>query len=272
MKNLIVFLLVSSAVFSQNFEGKATYKTHRKFDIKMGEGNDQLKKQIYEQLKKQSQKTYVLAFTKFKSNYTEEKQLATPNPQMANSSVQVTISSGSDLLYKNIAKHSYKKDVEVSGQRFLITDKLPNENWELTSETKKIGKYTCYKATKSKEVKHKSYINTDGENQETEKTETVITTAWYTPEIPISNGPEMYSGLPGLILEVQEGKQTIVCSEIVLNPKEKIEIKEPKRGKKVSLKEFEDIMEKYTKEMFERLKGRKSKDGNSNQITIQISR
>lgn len=273
MKKLaIVFVLMSSVVFSQNFQGKAIYKTHRKFTFKTNKkGDDKLQKQIYEQLKRQFQKTYVLDFTKTESTYKEEKQLAAPNPQAKNSSIQITVSSGSDLLYKNIAEHTYKKDVEVSGKRFLITDKLPNENWELTSETKKIGNYTCYKATKTNEVTRKSYTNTDGKHEETEKKETVVTTVWYTPQIPVSNGPKMYSGLPGLILEVQEGKETIVCSEIILNPKEKIEIKEPKRGKKVSQKKFDAIMEKHIKEMYERLRGRKSKKGKGNSVTIEIS-
>lgn len=273
MKKIVALcMFCTSVVFSQEFQGKATYKTHRKFDVKMSKGknapSDEVQKQIHEQLKKQFQKTFTLAFTKSESVYKENKQLSAPNPKAKKSSIQITISSGSDLLYKNIANHSYKKEVELSGKRFLIDDKLPNENWQLTSETKKIGNYTCYKATKSKEVTRKSYLNTDGEHEETEKKETVITTVWYTPQIPVSNGPEMYSGLPGLILEVQVGKQTIVCSEIVLHPREKIQIKVPKKGKKVTQKKFDEIKDKHTNEMMERFLGRKSKKGKTNVIQI----
>jgi predicted GIY-YIG superfamily endonuclease len=50
-------------------------------------------------------------------------------------------------------------------------------------------------------------------------------TAWYTPEIPINQGPENYWGLPGLILEVTDGKTVILCSKLVLNTKEKKETK-----------------------------------------------
>lgn len=265
---------MSSAVFSQNFQGKAIYKTHRKMNFKISNSknapSEKVQKQLQEQLKRQLQKTYVLEFTKSESNYTQEKQLAVPNPQAKKTSFQITISSGSSLLYKNIAEHAYRKAVEASGKRFLILDKLPNENWELTSETKKIGDYTCYKATKLKGVTKKSYINTDGKQEETERKETVITTVWYTPEIPVSNGPGMYSGLPGLILEVQEGNKTIVCSEIILNPKGKIEIEVPKRGKKVTQKNFDDIMDKNVQEMLERFNSRKSKKGKG--MTIEISR
>jgi GLPGLI family protein len=46
----------------------------------------------------------------------------------------------------------------------------------------------------------------------------VTITAWYTPEIPVNQGPENYWGLPGLILEINDGKTVILCSKIVLNP------------------------------------------------------
>jgi len=74
--------------------------------------------------------------------------------------------------------------------------------------------------------------------------------AWYTPEIPISNGPGKFGGLPGLILELHDPKQETVylCSEIILNPKKPIDIKVPK-GKTVSKEEFE----KMKKEWYEKI-------------------
>ena len=76
----------------------------------------------------------------------------------------------------------------------------------------------------------------------------VVVTAWYTPEIPVNQGPEGYWGLPGLILEVNDGKTVILCSKIVLNPKEKVEIKAVSKGKVVSQKEFDEIMIKKMEE------------------------
>ena len=76
-----------------------------------------------------------------------------------------------------------------------------------------------------------------------------IIEAWYAIEIPVSNGPNKYWGLPGLILELHEGETTFLCSKIVLYPKEKIEIKAPKNGKKVTQKEFDEIKEKKLNSM-----------------------
>ena len=67
-------------------------------------------------------------------------------------------------------------------------------------------------------------------------------TAWYTPHIPISQGPLEYWGLPGLILEINVDKTTILCSKIVMNPDDKISIKEPEKGKVVTKKEYKDII------------------------------
>ena len=91
--------------------------------------------------------------------------------------------------------------------------------------------------------------NDEEEEEREPKMETRTTTAWYTPQIPVNNGPDDYQGLPGLILEVHDGKLTIVCSKIVLNPKEKIDISEPEKGKVVTQEKYEEIMEKKAKEM-----------------------
>ena len=58
--------------------------------------------------------------------------------------------------------------------------------------------------------------------------------AWYAPQIPVGHGPSEYWGLPGLILEVSAGNTTILCSEIVINPKEKINIEAPDKGKEIN--------------------------------------
>jgi GLPGLI family protein len=58
--------------------------------------------------------------------------------------------------------------------------------------------------------------------------ETVIT-AWYTPETPVSQGPDNYK--LGLILEVNDGRTVVLCSKVILNPKVKTDIKAPTKGK-----------------------------------------
>ncbi len=274
-KILTILLLSVFTINAQNFTGKATYKTHRKVDIKVsndkGAPSNDVQKQFHEQIRKMHQKTYTLNFNKSESTYKQEAKLSAPQSQ---SGVQIQIlgsGGGTDILYKNIGEKRYVNKKEISGKRFLIQDKLPDLGWEMTEETKNIGKYTCYKATRSREEEKHNFSISEG-GKEDEKKEVIIikTTAWYTVEIPVSNGPGMHWGLPGLILEIQEGKKTVVCSEIVLNPINAIEIKEPTKGKKVNQEKFDKIMDEKTKEMMERFKNkRKSKDGGSFSIEIQ---
>ena len=48
--------------------------------------------------------------------------------------------------------------------------------------------------------------------------------------------------MPGLILEVSDGKTVILCSKIVINPKEKREIKAPKKGTIVTQGAYDKIV------------------------------
>ena len=109
----------------------------------------------------------------------------------------------------------------------------------MTGESKKIGQYTCFKATYEKKVKEKVFsFGSWDNNKSAGRFKTVEVVAWFTPEIPVSSGPSWYQGLPGLILEVNDDKTTILCTKIVINPKEKAKIKRPRKGKVISNQDF----------------------------------
>ena len=81
--------------------------------------------------------------------------------------------------------------------------------------------------------------------------------AWYTPQIPVSSGPQSYWGLPGLILEINAGRTTMLCTEIVLNSADTVKIEKPTKGKKVNREEYNKIIEVKTDELKERFKNRR---------------
>ena len=136
----------------------------------------------------------------------------------------------------------------------------------MTGETKQIGIYNAYKATITKEVEEREFNfgrrPTRGDASESEpeapKMREVVMSAWFTPEIPVSTGPAMYGGLPGLILEINDDKTIILCTKVVINPKDKIKIKAPSKGKVVTRSEFDQIAENKAKEMEEMYQGRRS--------------
>lgn len=266
---LLGFILNSVA---QDFTGKAIYKTNRKSGFKIG-GDSNIseaqKQELEERFQKMNQKTFILEFDKTTSSYKEEDKLNAPNPQANMGGVQIISVFGGggsgSLYFKNLKEKRFVSKTEIMGKTFLIKDSIPNYQWQLTSETKNIGNYTCYKAMFSAEVENMMMTVENGETKQTKKSETITTTAWYTPQIPISNGPTIYHGLPGLILEINDGKTTIVCTEIVLNPLEKITISEPDKGKIVTQGEFDKIREEKNKELMERFQ---SRDGKGIEIKI----
>ncbi|MAO08542.1 MAG: hypothetical protein CL596_07520 [Alteromonas sp.] len=89
----------------------------------------------------------------------------------------------------------------------------------------------------------------------------LLITAWFTPQIPVKNGPGEYGGLPGLILELNADRTTILCSKIVLNTKNGETINPPTKGKEVSREEYQTIVMEKTKEMRENFRNRRGSRG-----------
>jgi len=278
MKNtatLLTAILFTFSLFSQNFQGKAIYKSKRKIDIKLDstQVDTGMHKKMMEMLKKQFEKTFVLTFDKDQSVYKEDEKLGKPQGP-SNMQMVMINTGGSDILYKNTKENRYTNQNDVFGKIFLIKDTLEKLDWKLGSETRNIGEYTCYKATLKREIEvFESGISFNGDKDldATKKAapnmKEITITAWYTPKIPVNNGPGNYHGLPGLILEVNDGTETIICSKIVINPKNNIALKEPSKGKVVSQEKFETIIEKKMKEMQER-RSFNSKDGENIEIII----
>lgn len=271
----ILFAFATIVSFSQDFSGKAIYKTSRKSNFKIGGDSkltDQQKEQLQARFQKMNQKTFILNFDKYTSTYKQDVKLKAPKPNVGGANVMMMSFGGSgegSIYYKNIKEDRFTNQTEIMSKRFLVKDSLPTYNWEMSSESKNIGNYTCYKASFTRDVENVRVSIVNGESKEVKETVSVTTTAWYTPQIPVSNGPDDYQGLPGLILEINDGTTTIVCTEIVLNPSDKIKINEPEKGAVVNQIEYDEISRKKSKEMMERFKSRNGVDM-GNGINIKI--
>ncbi|APY08833.1 GLPGLI family protein [Winogradskyella sp. J14-2] len=270
---VLALTAVFTAVNAQDFQGVATYKTQRQVDIKLDSTkmNDDMHQKMIAMMKKQFQKTFTLSFNKEESVYKQEEVLDKPNVG-SGFNIQIMGSGGSDILYKNIKTQRFVEQKDTFGKIFLVKDSIKGVEWKLGSEAKYIGEYQCFKATYTKMVEKPRVVFNSENEEETEKEpemEERTVTAWYTPQIPVNHGPDNYQGLPGLILEVHDGKLIIACSKIVLNPKEKLTIIEPDKGKEVSQKKYDEIMEKKAKEMMERFRPKKGRD-NGEHIEIRI--
>ncbi|WP_411766641.1 GLPGLI family protein [Winogradskyella sp. A3E31] len=282
-KNLLGFalLFVGTSVFAQDFQGKAYYQSKTTMD--MGDwGGQQMtpeqKKRIEERMKGFLEKEYVLNFNKAESIYKEEDKLEAPGAGGRGFGGFGSSLSGGPT-YKNVKTKELIKDQEFFGKAFLIKDELKSLEWKMGTETKQIGQYTCFKATatktvdefdfrsmrrrqpepeKKKKEKDSSDVSSESNDpmSEIETPKTIEVTAWYTPQIPINQGPDDYWGLPGLILEVNADRTTILCTKIIMNPDEKDDIEQPKKGEEVTQAEYNEIITKKMQEMREMYGGR----------------
>ena len=269
-------LFISVLTFAQqDFQGKAVYQSKTTIDMSNFGGrqmSEDMKKQIAERMKSMFEKTYILTFNKTESIYKEEEKLATPGQSGGFRMMMGSFTGGKQ--YKNVKEHLLLQEQEFFGKQFLIKDSLQKLDWKLESETKQIGKYLCFKATAVKKVDEldirsmrRSTEEADNEKSqdstatndimdEIEAPKEVIVTAWYTLQIPINQGPGEYWGLPGLILEINADRTTILCSKIIMNPSEREAIKIPSKGKEVTQKEYDEIVKKKMEEMREMFGGR----------------
>jgi GLPGLI family protein len=285
--NKTIFTLAFAAVsylglYAQEFQGIAVYESKTStsdFKARM-EGNKNMtpdvQKRIEESMKKMFEKTFILNFNKTASIYKEEEKLEASAQGGGGMRMWSSMMGGGGTYYKNVKDKQYSNDKEYMGKEFLVKDSLTSLSWKMEAETRVIGGYTCYKATAEKKPSATDFRNWRPRKENADKKEGVksaadkktnfldavkvpqeiVITAWYTPEIPVSQGPEGYWGLPGLILEVNDGKTVLLCSKVVLNPKVKAEIKAPSKGKVISQKEYDETVMKKMEEFREMNQGR----------------
>ncbi|CAH8282505.1 GLPGLI family protein [Mariniflexile fucanivorans] len=258
-----VFFVSVMAFAQKDFQGKAYYESKTTVDMSSfggGDMSDERRKEIASRMKSMFEKTYILTFNQLESIYKEEEKLDAPGGGDSRfAGMMSSFSAGPQ--YKNIKNKELLQDQEFFGKQFLIKDSLPQLDWKMEGETKQIGQYMCFKATTTKTVNTDNIPNfrrpSRGEETETEKptTKDIEVVAWYTMQIPVNLGPDEYWGLPGLILEINADRTTILCSKIILNPEEKDVIKVPSKGKEVTKEEYTAIVKKKTEEMRQNFRG-----------------
>jgi GLPGLI family protein len=247
------------------------------------------KKRIEERMKSFLEKVYILTFNKEESIYKEDEKLEAPGSGRGFGGFGASLTGGPK--YKNVKSKEVLQEQEFFGKQFLIKDELKDLEWKMGTETKQIGKYTCFKATATKSLEGFDWrsmrrrggdddkkkegevakdstkagdtadVKSNDPMSEIEMPKTIEVVAWYTPQIPINQGPDGYWGLPGLILEINADRTTILCTKIVMNPEEKEDIDKPTKGDIVTQEEYTKITTKKMEEMREMYGGRGGRGG-----------
>jgi GLPGLI family protein len=237
MKHILSFLpvfLLAFVVQAQNNlpasgnTGTIVYEQVVKLEIKL-EGESA---QFANSLPKERKSQKILRFNAESSLY-ENKTMDEDQTMQSESggTVMIRMVEPDNKVYTDLTENKQIEKREFMTREFLIETALNPSEWKLTGNQKMVMNYPCQEAVKESK---------DGK-----------TNAWFTPVIPVSAGPGVYNGLPGLVLavDVNDGKQTLNAISIDLNPVAENVIVKPDKGKKVTREEFDKIVDEKMKEM-----------------------
>lgn len=186
---LLLFILISTLCSGQNFSDKSEYKVIYKLTYKLDSTNLD-----------ESKSEYKLLYTcedlsKFSSR---AKTLANPIERRGNTGQisRATITAFHYNIVKNRDHNKILYTKNIVPDQFYYTQELNLFEWKIQPETKKIKDYKVQKAITS--FAGRDYV------------------AWFSSEIPISEGPYKFNGLPGLILEIADKENHYVFKFIGL--------------------------------------------------------
>lgn len=152
----------------------------------------------------------------FNANETKENEMAAV---FARANTHLYYDLNSKLFSYNNPQRFYLKENE-----YLIQDNQLVV-WEITNEQKQIMDYTAVKAISKTDKK---------------------TIAWFVPELPFAFGPHKFNNLPGLIVELQNQQGYYTMKKITFD--DSVEIDLPKKGIKITAKEFTQLQAEIEKE------------------------
>lgn len=147
-------------------------------------------------------------------------------------------------VFIDLKKNKKTTQVELMTRLFLLEAKVEKFDWKPGTEQRKIQGYVCQEAT-------------------TKIGEETIT-AWFAQEIPVSVGPDVYGGLPGLILAVDINGDNILLATSVDLIVPDDNISEPKDGKKIKQKAYDIILAEKIAE-HEKIREQREKAARANQ-------
>lgn len=117
---------------------------------------------------------------------------------------------------------------DLNASEFIILPDAPNGegakdnfsntfNWKFLEGSRQIGRFTCKKAVSQ------NYPDV---------------VVWYCPDFPTVDGPDIYGGLPGLVLRVERKGFSIEATEVKIMKQTSEKIIPPVLSKTVTYKEF----------------------------------
>ncbi|GAB2982334.1 GLPGLI family protein [Mucilaginibacter puniceus] len=134
-----------------------------------------------------------------------------------------------NTVYTDFSNKRIMSQKDLSGDFLLLTDSMRNIRWKITDETRDVMGYQCRRANAL-------------------VLDSVYVVAFYTDDIHVPGGPELFSGLPGMILELALPHDNVIwkASKITLT-EPAINIVPPQKGRMMNYKQLEEFFKARAK-------------------------
>lgn len=230
-KTLIILLLFSSYFIQAQIQGEADYLVKYEVDFVLDSTNrEDVKHEVHHLYTGATTSKFISEGLLYRDSIM---QVMRNQPRgnwraMRGTMENMPRSEFNATVFKDLKNTEVWIQQNVAQDRFLYQEPEVPIQWEFTDESKMIEQYMALKATTS----------FGGRDYE----------AWFTLEVPINDGPYVFSGLPGLILELYDTEKDYHFNLASIQPlKENYVIdSESSNTKQVAKKEFVQTYKKFS--------------------------
>lgn len=242
MKKIFILSLLMLPLFlqaQQQFEGRIQYLVTQNWSKKLAAVpyiSQQAKdRSAYMWGNRSEWKMYTeLYFTPRVSKYENSEEKAEPDDDNFSWRKEVF------FMKRDFENNTMTDAIELLGKNYLIEDDITPIEWKIQNDLKEVAGHICMKAFTEDTLKNQKIV------------------AWFAQDMPLKAGPDRFSGLPGLILEVDinDGAMVMTANRIDLK-KLTTELDLPKKIKNKKIKDAayqslvrDFILEKRKEESF----------------------
>lgn len=160
--------------------------------------------------------------------YFNEKQSYYSYPKVVENEHGWSWSERDFKIYRNFEKETKTDIIGMLGKTYIVEDSLRTPKWKVMNKIKEVAGHMCMMAVTEDTIKGQKI------------------TAWFANDLPVSGGPELYSGLPGMILELEVNDGDLIVSAIDIKMKpvagEDINLPKKVKGRKIDEKQYKQLI------------------------------
>ncbi|MBA3827947.1 MAG: GLPGLI family protein [Taibaiella sp.] len=224
MKRIILALLTALPLCTNAqyvMQGKIEYERKLNIHRQLDDMDDN---EWYARIKSQIPKFTV---TYFDLLFTTDKSIYKPGKEGDNALKMFGGSPANDnVVVSNYKTKAVIAEKQVFDQKFAVKDSMRVMRWKIEEEIRTIAGHKCRKAVGR-------------------MCDSVVVVAFYTDDIMVSGGPEMFSGLPGMILELAIPRlyTTWVATKVDPATPKDADFAIAEKGKKVNQKQLIETLQ-----------------------------